>query len=352
MNGKGFRRLPGLVALAGLLLATVAASAAARGQAVPQNTSQPTIDGTPRVGSTLRAGVGTWTNAPTSYRYRWLRCDNVAGQNCVQISGATASTYKLSNSDRNRAIDLWVRACNANGCSGFVNSRPVGPISANTVPQATSPPSISGPPVVGGVLTANNGTWTGLPDRYGYEWQLCDPNGAACAVIAGATTQTYTPRNTDVGHTVRVRVTATNPRGTGSATSAQSDVIAQPTGGTASIPVSSVMPPNRLNVTGVQFVPSVLRSMAPFVARFKVTEAKGRAVGGALVYAIALPYEIARTAPEAVTGADGWATITFRPTTALPRRGAVVFFVRARKPGDSLLAGVSTRRLVQVTVRR
>ena len=28
-----------------------------------------------------------------------------------------------------------------------------------------------------------------------------------------------------------------------------------------------------------------------------------------------------------------------------------MMFVRARKPGDNLLAGVSTRRLVQVTVR-
>jgi hypothetical protein len=28
----------------------------------------------------------------------------------------------------------------------------------------------------------------------------------------------------------------------------------------------------------------------------------------------------------------------------------VVFFLRARKPGDALLAGVSTRRLVQIRI--
>jgi hypothetical protein len=43
--------------------------------------------------------------------------------------------------------------------------------------------------------------------------------------------------------------------------------------------------------------------------------------------------------------------ITIVPTRALPRNAALVLFVRARKPRDNLLAGVSTRRLVQVTVR-
>jgi hypothetical protein len=33
------------------------------------------------------------------------------------------------------------------------------------------------------------------------------------------------------------------------------------------------------------------------------------------------------------------------------RRGSLVMFVRARKAGDNLLAGVSSRRLVQATIR-
>jgi hypothetical protein len=43
-----------------------------------------------------------------------------------------------------------------------------------------------------------------------------------------------------------------------------------------------------------------------------------------------------------------------RPTARLPLRNGyfIVMFVRARKQGDQLLAGVSTRRLVQVRVAR
>ena len=41
------------IGLAAVLVAVVAASAAARGSAVPQNTSQPQIGGTIRVGQTL-----------------------------------------------------------------------------------------------------------------------------------------------------------------------------------------------------------------------------------------------------------------------------------------------------------
>ena len=90
------------------------------------------------------------------------------------------------------------------------------------------------------------------------------------------------------------------------------------------------------------------------MARFHVSDTRGFSIQGALVYALGLPYNYAYSAPEVATDASGWATITIRPTAQLPvrRGGALVIFVRARKPGDSLLAGVSTRRLVQERVSR
>jgi hypothetical protein len=56
--------------------------------------------------------------------------------------------------------------------------------------------------------------------------------------------------------------------------------------------------------------------------------------------------------PEVATDANGIATMQFRPTARLPIRSgtAVQFFLRARKAGENVLAGVSTRRLVQIRI--
>jgi hypothetical protein len=56
--------------------------------------------------------------------------------------------------------------------------------------------------------------------------------------------------------------------------------------------------------------------------------------------------------PETPTNSSGIATLTFQPTLRLAIRGgnAVQIFLRVRKPGDSVLAGVSSRRLIQVRI--
>jgi len=74
-----------------------------------------------------------------------------------------------------------------------------------------------------------------------------------------------------------------------------------------------------------------------------------RVNAGALVYALGLPYGWTHNGPEVVTDTTGWATITMSPTANMPlRNGALVVFVRARKAGDNLLAGVSTRKFAGV----
>ncbi len=98
----------------------------------------------------------------------------------------------------------------------------------------------------------------------------------------------------------------------------------------------------------MQFSPDLARSRTPITARFHVSDTRGFSISGALVYALGLPYGWVYPAAETATDGTGWATVSLQLTRNMPLGpGDLVLFVRARKPGDSILAGVSTRRLVQ-----
>jgi hypothetical protein len=321
----------------------------------PQNTALPTISGTAKDGETLTAGNGTWANNPTSFDYQWRRC-NGSGGNCKDI-GKNKNTYQLVTADVGNTIRVDVKAKNQFG-NTTATSAPTAAVAAKgPLPANTSLPTISGSLTAGSLLTAGNGSWTNSPTRFDYRWMRCDTGGNNCNTVGDNQTQRL--GSGDVGHTMRVLVIATNQYGEGRATSAASAVVTSglPSGaiklpsGELSFPIDQVSLPQRLIVSGVKFNPSRLTSRSQFTGRFRVTDTRGYVIRGALVYAIGLPYGWVRNAAEIVTGTDGWAQITFTPTRAMPlRRSAIVFFVRARKPGDSLLAGVSTRRLVQVRI--
>jgi uncharacterized delta-60 repeat protein len=97
---------------------------------------------------------------------------------------------------------------------------------SGTAPANSTPPTISGTAAEGQTLTANAGAWTGsTPINHGYQWRRCDSAGADCVDIAAATTATYALAAADVGHTIRMRETASNAYGEGSADSAATAVI-------------------------------------------------------------------------------------------------------------------------------
>src|ERR1700693_2958043 len=106
---------------------------------------------------------------------------------------------------------------------------------AAAAPQNTSAPTISGTPKVGSPQTADNGTCSNTPTSFAYQWQRCASDGTACGDITAGTTKTYTPAVGDVGHALRVVVTATNAAGSAPATSAPSDVIGSATGPTNTV---------------------------------------------------------------------------------------------------------------------
>ena len=236
----------------------------------------------------------------------------------------------------------------------------VGQAQQQAPPRNDSPPTISGTAQEGQTLTADPGRWSGdAPIVFSYRWQRCNTAGANCVNIpgGGADTQTYTLRQADVGNRVRVRVTARNADGERAANSAPTGVVAaappQPPPGSV-IPVTTVLPPERLVVSSVSFSPSPIRSRtAPINVRIEVRDTRGFRVSGALVFLRSTPI-VTTTPAEAATGSDGTVSFVISPEPDFRivfRRGySVQFFLRARKSGENPLAGVSSRRLVQVRV--
>lgn len=349
-----FRRFIVLACAAAATTLIVAAASSGQSTAAPSNTSLPSISGSARDGSLLRASHGSWTGSPTSYSYQWLRCDAQAGS-CAAISGANSNQYTVQTADVGHRIRVQVTATNATG-SGSATSRPTDVVApTGTAPKNTAPPTISGTPQEGSTLTVNPGSWSGTPaPTFSYVWERCVGTGGGCTDISGATNSTYVPTSADVAHTLLVQVTAKNATGAGSANTAETDLIApsKSTQGGAAISVAQVSLPNRLIIDGVKFSPTPATSRGVITARFHVSDTRGFSISGALVYVLGLPYGWVYGSAETPTDSTGWATIQIRPTVNMPlRRGDLVMFVRARKPGDNLLAGVSTRRLVQEPIR-
>jgi hypothetical protein len=111
--------------------------------AAPRNTSAPSIGGNPQVGQTVTANEGGWNNAPTSFRYQWLRCDST-GNNCGAIGGATGKTYAVGTDDVNATLRVRVVARNSRG-SDTATSGPSGVVTTGTGGSAIPVASVSLP---------------------------------------------------------------------------------------------------------------------------------------------------------------------------------------------------------------
>jgi hypothetical protein len=186
----------------------------------------PQISGTAIDGQTLTTDNGAWLDGPTGYGYQWEDC-NPSGASCSNIAGATGSSYTLTRNDVNDTVRVVVTASNTGGSTPSTSSQ-TGVVQPMPVPTNTAAPSISGTTTQGQTLTLANGTWTGNPSSYGDQWQDCDSSGASCANISGARSGTYTLTSSDVGHTIRVVVTASNDGGSTPATSAQTAAVQAP----------------------------------------------------------------------------------------------------------------------------
>jgi Ig domain of plant-specific actin-binding protein len=345
-----------VAALAVAFAATLAGTSEAAPAVAPDNTAEPRITGTPRVGQVLRTTRGTWTGTlPIQYEFRWFRCEGAAApdaSNCRRISNASDNTYVLRQADAGFRIRSQVVARNSEG-QDTATSNPTSVVTAAR-PVNTAEPSISGTAAVGSRLQANRGEWAGnQPITYSFQWLRCSPQADNCSEIAGANDTDYEVETGDTGRTIRVRVTARNDRGSSSAISNPTAVVggAQEPPPGSSIPVGDLRSAgDRLVVASVSFDPNPVTSRtAPIMVRVRVTARGGRPVRGALVFMRATPRVVEGQTLE--TQADGVATLTLVPNRLFPqpRNGFnVQFFIKASRRGDPALGGIAGYRLVQV----
>jgi hypothetical protein len=135
--------------------------------------------------------------------------------------------------------DYSVRAGGSQTFSTLTNLSSTGVLAG--APVNLTAPSVGGSPTVGSTLTESNGTWSNNPTGYTYRWEDCDATGANCAVIAGATGQSYGLAVTDVEHTIRVVETASNGDGPGApATSPPTALVTSPPTAPVTLPPQPV----------------------------------------------------------------------------------------------------------------
>jgi hypothetical protein len=180
---------------------------------VPEDTGQPSVSGTPAVGSTLTCAPGAWTGAPEpTYTYQWL----VQGE---EIAGATAQTFSVQSADRGFVLSCRVTASNREG-SASAPSKGVHVPGAR--PEYLEQPSVSGNAGVGQTLTCVKGVWNGKPPpEFKYQWLR-----EGVAIAAAGSSDTHTVEAADIGHLLTCDVLATNVEGSVEAESSNGVVIA------------------------------------------------------------------------------------------------------------------------------
>jgi hypothetical protein len=329
--------------------------------APPTNTGEPAISGRAEQGRTLSSSRGSWSGTqPISLAYQWVRCGADGGRpdggNCAIVSGATSREYRLSSADVGFRMRVRVTASNAEG-SRTVASNPTEPVVGP--PVNTSSPTVRGTMLVGQVVTADPGSWTGRQSiSFSYRWLRCNTQGGECVAL-GETSRNYRLTTSDLNHKMRFNVTARNSVGSTTVMSAESAVVTEPLpsgavrlpSGEISIPASSVPSNHRLIVSQVVFSPNPVRNRNQIITvRVRTKDTRGFVIRDALVFVRSTP-RVTTGGDRQLTTTDGWVTYQLAPNGNFPkpRRGYnVQFFVKVYRSGDPALAGIAGYRLVQV----
>jgi hypothetical protein len=121
---------------------------------------------------------------------------------------------------------------------------------------------------------------------------------------------------------------------------------------TKPIQIANLAPPARTQIVSFDVLSGPVNEQTQtFTLKVRVGSTCSRDIVGASVYVTAVPYNQFTIPDEELTGSEGTATLVFRRDANFPasdQQQQLTLFIRATKPGEDPLAGVSTRRLVAV----
>ena len=178
------------------------------------------------------AGTGLWIAHWTSMTNPLVPAQNWNGNgwkfwqwtNCLAVPGVE----HCSDGDRMNGAKL---------ASVAIQPYPGG------LPLLSTPPTIVGAPVAGQRLAAVPGMWEGgKPLTFTYQWKTCDAAGVNCNSIPNATAETYRAASTDVGHSLKVVVTAAAEAGGATAVTVPTAAVA-PAGSSSAAQPTNLKPP-------------------------------------------------------------------------------------------------------------
>jgi hypothetical protein len=152
-----------------------------------------------------------------------------ATQPCPSELDSSLALHTASLHDGKHTVKLYVQ-----DAAGSTNVAWSGTIQTDNAPTVTASPVISGTAQVGSTLSASHGSYTapvgaGSLSSITSQWLRCtDETAQHCSIIAGATSQTYTPITADTGYHLVYQDTISDTDGTTNADSPPTIPVTNP----------------------------------------------------------------------------------------------------------------------------
>jgi hypothetical protein len=191
------------------------------------------VDGSTVQSQTIDTNDGRCVPVPGHDAYTWayqVPCKTSVGGRTYELNTALVP-------DGSHHIQVIIE--DAAGNESIVVDRTV---QTDNAPADGSAPTVLAPSqlFVGAALSTLPGAWSAPTGAgtiaYAYQWEDCDSQGNNCTAIAGAQSASYTPTPGDVGHTLRLLVSAADHDGSASAASAATSTVLSSQGSLGALP--------------------------------------------------------------------------------------------------------------------